>query len=536
MFKLRNLSLVGILAIALFTSCSDERVATTLIPEDAFMVMSYDIESLAKKGNLEEVSNFSSFKSLENEVKSENRQFYNMLDDIKEDPLSTGIDLRDPIYMFMVPDGSSFFMGMTMHVWDEEDFADFAKKLLDMAKMNEYSEENKNGFTHYAVANRMTISFNSDKALILFNEGMRTSNNLNALAEELTTLDDNDTIYELDSFDDFISNQKDINLFFSSDYLAQMPDFKREMSSLPYRLDGNTISAHLSFEDDKVDLQVHMDYNDDMDEMYSQMIVSDKSFDDNMLDYLPSNNIAAASASINLQAYLDLILESFEKEERLAKNLKAEMEKMDVETLISKIDGNIAMTLTSVEDKSVEVKNRYSSRTYTRNKTLPEFSMIMDINDKEYLKNYLVSKTGTAIENYKGIMKFEVEDFSIYISMNDTNALVTTNESDALNHKDGKSINNSLKGTEIGSNMENYPFYASMKMSTDQLPETARKNMGSKVGSSLARWDNTVDRMEYILKGKNDMQMSLYMKNDDDNSLFQILEFAEQSYRDLNNR
>ena len=209
---------------------------------------------------------------------------------------------------------------------------------------------------------------------------------------------------------------------------------------------------------------------------------------------------------------------------------------MDLENLLTKFEGNAAMTLISVDEKEVEVNNRYSSRSYKRKQTIPEFSMVMGINDKNYMENLLRSKMGEKLEDYKGIMKMEIENYQIFLSMNNTSSLLTTNESHALSHKAGKAIENSLSDSKLAPNMKDYPFYASMDMNSDRLPEAATRGMGNRASNTLNRWNNTMDRMEYKITDKNKMEMTLYMKNDDDNSLFQIIELAENSYRDLNNR
>lgn len=532
-----RISLYTLFLSTLLISCTNEKLATTLIPEDAFLVMSYDVESLAKKGNLEKVAEFSSFKSLESEIKSENRQFYNMLDDLQEDPLSAGIDLRDPIFMFMVSDGNSNpFMGVTMHLWDENDFSKFAKDILDMSKITNYSEKNENGFTIYSIENRINIAFNGDKALILFKEGYGGKNTLNALTNELLTLEENDNIFENDAFEDFIDNQEDINLYLSTDFISEMPQYKREIQNLPYDLSGNTLMAHLNFDDDKVNLKVNMDYNEDMEKMYDKILTGNHKVTDELLNYLPADNIAAGSFTINLEGYLDLIKDGIANDQRAMRNVQKVIDEMDLENLLTKFEGNAAMTLISVDEKEVEVNNRYSSRSYKRIQTIPEFSMVMGINDKNYMENLLRSKMGEKLEDYKGIMKMEIENYQIFLSMNNTSSLLTTNESHALSHKAGKAIENSLSDSKLAPNMKDYPFYASMDMNSDRLPEAATRGMGNRASNTLNRWNNTMDRMEYKITDKNKMEMTLYMKNDDDNSLFQIIELAENSYRDLNNR
>lgn len=527
---LSKIAAIVIGAVAL-TSCSNGEIATSVIPLDATMVMSIDIQSLAEKGELDELGNMSSFKSLEREVRSENREMFNLLEDLKDDPTSAGIDLRDPIYIFTVPDGDDFYTAVSMHLLDDDDFEEFIERILDDRSTPTYQKDNgTNDFTTYMVRNSMNISFDGNKALFLMHNNKRNEK-LFGVRDELMDLDNDETILENEVFEDFMDDQKDVSLYLSSNFITGNRRFMSELSNLPYDLSDNTIMAFLDFQDGKIELKAQVAYNDELKKLQEENPVMGKEINEALLKYISAESIAVAGMSLNLENYLKLMDESNSNQNEYSR-LNNMLEEMDIKTVLKKLDGSVIASYNGMEQRQVEVMSWYEEEPYFITKTVPNFSVVVGIKDQTYFKEKMAGILDSNMTMEDGLQVLKGDGLEMYLSYNKMSMMLSTSKKDALNHQRGAGAKKSLVGTDIADSMKDYPVFMSMEMNSKNVTQQLGSSNLRQIESSLKSWDKMMDRIEYKQDRDNNMALTLYMKNDDKNSLAQLIGFAEQIYSD----
>jgi hypothetical protein len=530
--KLFKLPLVAFVAI-ICTSCSNGKVAASLIPLDATMVMAIDIQSLAEKGELDKLGTMSSFKSLEREMRSENRELFNLLEDLKEDPSSAGIDLRDPIYIFTIPDGDDFYTAIAVHLLDDANFEVFMERILDDRSTPTYQKEDTGDFVNYRVRNGMNISFDGDRALFLMHNNKRNET-LYGVRDNLMALENEETILEKKVFANFLDGQKDVSLYLSSNFITDNRMLMSELSNLPYDLSDNTVMAFLDFQDGKITLTAQVAYNEELKKLKNKNPLMGKKINEALLKYIRAESIAVGGIALNLENYLKLMDKSTTGRNEYSK-INDIIDELDLKTIATKLDGSIVASYNGMEQRQVEVTSWYDEEPYFVTKSSPNLAVVVGIKDQAYFKEKISSLLEPDIIIEDGLQVLKADGVLMYMSYNKSSMMFTTNKEDALNHQRGTGANKSLQGSDIAKTMEDYPLFLSMDLNSKNVTQQFNNRELDRVSSSLKSWDKMMDRVEYKLDRDSNMALTLYMKNDDKNSLAQLITFVEQTYTEMGN-
>lgn len=523
------------LFITALTSCSNEQIAASVIPKDATMVMTIDVKSLIEKGEFEKLNDLSSLKSFERELRSENRTMYKLFEDLKEDPTIAGLDLRDPIHIFTVPDGNNTYVGVAMSILDEDDFEAFLERILDDRSTPSYiKDEDNDDYLNYRVRNTMNISFDDDKVLFL-SHSFKKNDDLFAMRDELMELEDDDTINENEVYQDFIDEQKDLNLYLSSNIIADNPNFRNIVPIVNYNLADNTLLGHLDFQDGKIVLDARMAYNDELKKMVAKNPIFDKQINTDLLKYLSEQNIIAGGFALNMKNYEKLLKEQISDSES-QRILNEALGDFKLTDLFNKLEGSVVFTFNGAEEKEVLIEDPYLGESYTINKTIPKFSLIVGINDQQWFKNQLTKALDTTLQNRDGLHILQGDDAPYYMSYNKTSMLVTTDKKAAMGHKAGKSLTKSLKESDFSDNLDDIHMFISMKLNTKSIPDNMKRGTIGNIPSVEKSWNTMMDRFEIKVDNDSKASFTLYLKDDSKNSLSQLVSFVETTYKEATNR
>ena len=91
--------LLGVLALG-FTSCSKKSENLKVIPKDAIAVVSFDLQSLYKKADVEELQKLKSFQKIKEALNNDNNKMGKIFSEILNDPKASGIDFKKNAYLF----------------------------------------------------------------------------------------------------------------------------------------------------------------------------------------------------------------------------------------------------------------------------------------------------------------------------------------------------------------------------------------------------------------------------------------------------
>jgi hypothetical protein len=292
--------------------------------------------------------------------------------------------------------------------------------------------------------------------------------------------------------------------------------------------------AFLDFQDGKITLTAQVAYNEELKKLKNKNPLMGKKINEALLKYIRAESIAVGGIALNLENYLKLMDKSTTGRNEYSK-INDMMDELDLKTIATKLDGSIVASYNGMEQRQVEVTSWYDEEPYFVTKSSPNLAVVVGIKDQAYFKEKISSLLEPDIIIEDGLQVLKADGVHMYMSYNKSSMMLTTNKEDALNHQRGTGANKSLQGSDIAKTMEDYPLFLSMDLNSKNVTQQFNNRELDRVSSSLKSWDKMMDRVEYKLDHDSNMALTLYMKNDDKNSLAQLITFVEQTYTEMGN-
>ncbi|ARN76795.1 hypothetical protein BST97_01575 [Nonlabens spongiae] len=517
--------------ILIGTSCSEMTDASALVPDSANYVAVIDVKSLVEKAELnDKAADMSSIEAFENELENQDARVYRLYQDIKEDPLKAGVNLRDPIVIFNVMEENNTMVGIAMDAWDGEDFGNTIKTLFSSMKMN-LAEKEMDGYTYLWPETRSMpfgVAYDDDRILMLYGAGfMLEQENLDTT---MATLMNGNTTFksENDLFDDFMGDRGDISLFTGTSSYSEIMGSMVPISSvfskdlLEY-LDDNYSMIHLNFEDDKIEMLSKAVYNDKLMDKMDEMGVEASEIDQDMLKYLPKDGMAVMGMSVEVSGILDAVREFMGEDEKAKKEFEEGVKKYEIETLLEAIEFNMAVVFNDIVEKE-------SPYAMYGNSTQPslDYAAIMKINDRDRIVKFLEKDVPEPMPKEGNLYNLDNQ----YLSVGEESMMLTSDRNLAEHHFNSKTPSSSLAGSDSASKMGSTMFYASMDLDLkkvtfldNSIPQQARP--------IATMWDDFLVKIEVEQDDITENRATLYVADSGKNSLARIIELAEESYQKM---
>jgi|AntDeeMinimDraft_5_1070356.scaffolds.fasta_scaffold00685_8 predicted transcriptional regulator len=541
--------LLSLVVAAIFSSCSGPSPGAEIIPSEAETVMSFNLKSLYEKAKLDELGDNNMLSVFEEEVKNESQEFYDFYQRVKEDPLSTGIDLREDIYLFQIP-GERKSFAMSLSVYDREDFENtlntfktFIRKMEGKKVLENVKEGKKDGYSYWSY-DETHLAYNDDAAIIMVKpktDGQKSKENAkdNGI-DKLMTSEPEDNLVSQEPFEEFVNEASDVNFYVSSnllkDYmnmasqLTDDPSIDQTLKSNRDMWENNSMSAHMTFKEDEVDVSCNLKYNEKLQNYLDDFTLSTGEVDKEMISYFDAENIMVASISVNMKEYYGYLKESGQLE-----TLKGLMggfnEEFDIDRFMKGLNGNMILALKSIEEKEVQKKYSWNDKTYTTTKTMPKGGLVIGLNDKAYFESLFNKYLPDSTEIKNGLRIVEENDQQFFISLKENSLMISTVEDQALKHKNGEAYENSLLDSRMADRLADYPVYCSLKLSSSDLHLNPKTFVGQRTKSRMKIWDAMVERLEYRQKDINNFSLTMYMNDGGENSLHRLVKFGNEAYK-----
>ena len=170
--------LLGVLALG-FTSCSKKSENLKVIPKDAMVVVSFDLQSLYKKADVEELQQLKSFQKLKEEISNDNKEMGKIFNEILKDPKSSGVDFKKNAFFFVCDskkyggDSRNPYIGVTAVLSDDAKFKDLLNRVSQATETQ--LDIKKEGALNIVYFNEgASLSWDNKKMLFLVNDNYST--------------------------------------------------------------------------------------------------------------------------------------------------------------------------------------------------------------------------------------------------------------------------------------------------------------------------------------------------------------------------
>ena len=207
--------LLGVLALG-FTSCSKKSENLKVIPKDAMVVVSFDLQSLYQKADVEELQQLKSFQKLKEKISNDNKEMGKIFNEILKDPKSSGVDFKKNAFFFVCDskkyggDSRNPYIGVTAVLSDDAKFKDLLNRVSQATETQ--LDIKKEGALNIVYFNEgASLSWDNKKMLFLVNDNYSTR--VDVVLKKLYEQSKSEQITDIKGFSDFLDGQKDINVW-----------------------------------------------------------------------------------------------------------------------------------------------------------------------------------------------------------------------------------------------------------------------------------------------------------------------------------
>ena len=538
--------LLGVLALG-FTSCSKKSENLKVIPKDAMAVVSFDLQSLYKKADVEELQKLKSSQKIKEALNNDNNKMGKIFSEILNDPKASGIDFKKNVYLFAFNnkkyggDSRQPHIGITAVLSDNNKFKDLLNRVSEATYMElDIKKDGALNIVH--LNNESYLSWDDNKMLFIAGEDYRSMEG-ESVIKKLYNQDKSEQITDIKGFSDFLNGQKDINLWINLGGFVQDDSmFLNGMAASLYKSLFNMqkdsyFYGFVDFGKDDIKLTTYSIYNEETAKLLKKYDLYDITFDKDILKNTPEKLPLAMGGAINVKNYYEFLKAQFGKdfnEDDLVKLLNTQG--LTKENVLNFFGGSfmlaiegfenqkyISYDLDLVEDKQSE--DSYEYKEVEKERMFPVFGLSFNIGDKTLLDKG-ITLAGLALEN--GYYKLPLQkDLTFYFAYNNK-AFYGSNSpkgveaflkggvsNNAVNSDFGKHVSKDLTYFYMSLDPNNYPkeYFDSFKHKKDKFAFDLFTQHS--VNLECKRIDNSSAEFIYHLKGVEKNCLNTFFKSID---------------------
>lgn len=536
--KVKSLGVVLFGAISLLlTSCSSTPEGLKTIPDYANFVGVIDVHSLYKKGDLQQVKNFESFKMLQKEIRSENKNLSDFIDQILENPTKTGINLKKDMFVYGVgnfQEGQAFCMSFELS--DEADFSQFLQKIMQEAKLDiEIKKSEKYSYVNYMDG---IVAWDKSKALIVTDVIYGNPGRPEKYASKFMSLPRSEQASENSSFKKFYQDKKDVSFWLEMENFQKQIGGASVLQEFGYDLTDSYLSLFLSFEEKHISLQTNFQPGEQYAKRLKEYDMYGKSFNKGLFNFLPKQTYITLGAAVNPQG-LYKYLKDLKNFDFIEQQINENEFGFTLKEIFDGLDGSFLFSLSGFEKVRYTREKfwyEYENDDETQEKELiedekllPVMGLVVDLNESQIVEKIL-RLAEDEIEKIEDYYYFLLDGkYPAYFTFNDKTFFITNSEKGIKSFKNGGLSSESLKETEMASQISKYSVYYYLNLNCDEYPELLTEELNSGGNKEVFRiWADIFKEAEFKQKDNYSGELIIRFKKEG-NSLNTILQGIDQT-------
>lgn len=513
--------------ILFLASCSKTEDYTILIPTDADFVALINPKSIAEKGNFKELEQYKVFQLAESEIKNQNPEIEKLVESIKENPTSAGVDIISPIYIFGQKINGKNMVALAANMRDKSQFENHLKTVYKGLYKKEISFENNNGFTTISGVNKPFIAWNKSQFLVIASEFGVGEKSIKEYFTKIIS-DKHSLAKENNSFSDFVKTSQDINIWYTGNFLKNFSKSKEEktknldftksswVNSLSFTSDG--INFTQKFHPDaatKVELQKRP--------MWKSRINTD------FFKYFP----AQSYVNVGLGIYPSNARYIFEDQNIFTEFL--EQYEIDLAKLEQSFEGEALLSIYDFEIGRKFNPNDFFGKKddFIKQAVYPQFILAGKMKNRTFFDEFIK----THQENIKEVGSYYLlpisTNMNLYLAYKN-NLMFVTNNLISMNQY----LNNHVKEknfvTSRFSNNARNPMFGYVNLNFEQYPEQVQEYIYQRIPFGNTKEVQTIlsnfDYIDYRVTNEYTKTGKIHMKKTNKNSLEVLLLLLDEAY------
>ena len=549
-----------------------------IIPKESAFVMSFSPVNFISKMDIKDLLETKLGKKSEKFLKKSD---IDMLEDLFEDPLISGIDYLSEILVFhSYEDVEEHYFCVSAGVKDAEKFGEFlediSKEAGDKIKIKEEDDFD------YFVEENIGIVWDDDKFILI--AGTTDEDDLEDHMEKLMTLKKDERITSNESFNSFYEKRQDLSIWISTELIDEFEDeiednFRYELRDIERQLgmssediirmyDDNIITFYINFDNGEIVCSSEFIPNSELKELNTEYNLWDGDFNEKLLKYIPDNNIALLSQKINVDGFYELIKKYIDSDDIYEFESKMEDEiGLDMEDLLNTFAGSFIANINGFGEVNttysdyVEYYNEYKDYEYNyyteqyeyeggwdykyttidTTMNLPLFSVVFDMKDNKFAEKIIaITNENGELRRSFGYHTFNAEGMDMFIDFDKTTFIVT-NDQDAINQFEDNGYNKYLSSSD---NIVDNISYAYLNLDYDNYSDIIEESFGDRIPSDAEMmmdiWDDLFEKVEFkqsidAATGIFSAEFKMSFKDKEQNILQSVYELIEENSREFFN-
>ena len=500
---------IGIAVSFFLFACSGKTDYEKALPEDAALVASFDLNSIAVKGGLEGGQGQLTMQRLCNILKSSISGSDGLIDKIGEDPEESGLSFQNKLYVFV--GARSSLVGMLMRTVNDRKVEDLLELLREQGVCDGLHESDGCKWT---VMGKVLVAYTEDAFLVLASPDGRNARDMQHTAAMLLRQEIEDSYAASDDFQCIQRAKGDITVWASMALLPERYTYPLTMG-LSAELKGENVKALavLNFEQGKLCCDIRSLTTDEvMSGVVDKYADATAPVAGRYLDVFPLNTFGWATAHVNGE----LLFKYLNENPTVHQYFEHSIMPLDFHAIFSAIRGDVSLAVT-------DPLNGY-------------FIAYADVNNTEFLQTFenlkpLIAMTGGqmmltnkgkhAYEFYAmdaSLLDFRPGPARVWFGVKNNKLYFTNKES----LPDQKVLGLSLRNAEWGSSVPGKRVFVSLDFKS--LMPSLEPSLRNKITSPLLFAG--IDRLDHlIVAGGEDqnLHLELVFKDRAKNALEQIV-------------
>lgn len=507
----RNLSAVlsALAVVVMFlVSCTQKAEYANVIPSDASVVVSLDLNAIVEKSGV--TGNEEAKSKLAEALKSGlNAEALEYAEKIMKDPSESGISVKDKVYFFTLGEGDR--QGLVARVTDLDKVKETFKLLQNEGLCGETVETGKNGYWLALISEKDYCCFNENTFFLLIGKNEMDADNTHAELERMIALTPEQSITAGKAFKAMTEKKGDITALVTMDivpgyYAAMMKE------SLPegVTLKNFNVIASLNFEKGKLVVNVE-NYSDSeaVKKLNAQYAEITAKMGSDFLDYFPASSLMYMGVNLNGEKLTKLLAEN-EGYQQALKNMQSGG--IDFNKILASIDGDVVYGISNISMQG-----------------MPTLAVYAKVSNDEIVKE--INTTTRGMAKAKGENSYELNmgmGMTMYYGIKEGVFYFTMGENAFENI--GKKVDNPMSEAKWASVAKNsYAFGVVNIKDALSIPVVNMMMGGAGKEAAMTRMVlSKLDYIQYAVINTQELQMDIVMTDQSENALKQFVALGKQ--------
>lgn len=518
MKRIYNLLLIMLVPF-IFFSCNKRKDYINTIPADADFVLQINPKTLAEKADLNQLEQYQITKQfLQNSA-----TFSQIIDQIKKDPSTTGLDLITPIYIFGKKLNNKIVTSTIIKMDDKDNFEKQLKNIYQSIYNQSISFEEENNYTFIKGHKKPFVAWNKDQLIFIAGEYGTKTKTLNEYFNHLTT-HETPLIKQL-YFSNFVKKGEDISFWYTGKFLK----YFKYSNQKQVNLDNSSWSNYLSFNQDNISYVQEFHPDAEAKIYFSKHPIWKKNINTNFYQYAPAKSYINFSFALHPKNINTI----FNNNNALSKFLSDYQ--INYNSFISNAEGEALFSIFEIDKINSYNTNNYFNRNkpYKSYDILPQFIFMAKMKNDIFYKE-LIQTFGTQIKQQDQYHFISLSNnHTLYFTYKHNLIYLTNNYTQIRNFVQNKINPNNFLKSEYASGAKN-AFFFNANLNLDDYSNDTKEYIFQQIplGQTplIQNFLNQFNNLTFTVKDNYHKTGVLNLKKQNQNSLAVVLKFIDGAY------